>query len=184
MELNHPRSSLQIKKMRSNKSKEFFAELKVLCKIHHINVGYASGDDHLYLVYEYIQNGSVSDHLHDPLLKGHQPLSWTARTQIALDAMKGIEYIHDHTKARYVHRDIKTSNILLDETLRAKVADFGLAKFVGRTNEGESYMHYTSATCFGVVGEVFIPKKTEQNDLNDQVMFVAKQIQLATKISI
>lgn len=52
---------------------------------------------------------------------GHQPLSWTARTQIALDAAKGIEYIHDHTKARYVHRDIKTSNILLDEGLRAKV---------------------------------------------------------------
>ncbi|OMO78308.1 hypothetical protein CCACVL1_14496 [Corchorus capsularis] len=130
-----------VKKMRSNKSKEFFAELKVLCKVHHINVvellGFASGDDHLYLVYEYVQYGSLSDHLHDPLLKGHQPLSWTARTQIALDAAKGIEYIHDHTKARYVHRDIKTSNILLDNGLRAKVADFGLAKLVERTNEEE-----------------------------------------------
>ncbi|KAI3467567.1 hypothetical protein Pfo_024230 [Paulownia fortunei] len=130
-----------IKKMRSNKSKEFLAELKVLCKIHHINVvellGYASGDDHLFLVYEYIQNGSLGDHLHDPLLKGHQPLSWSARTQVALDAARGIEYIHDHTKARYVHRDIKTTNILLDEGLRAKVADFGLAKLVGRTNEDE-----------------------------------------------
>ncbi|KAK9090759.1 hypothetical protein Sjap_023936 [Stephania japonica] len=128
-----------IKKMKSSKSKEFFAELKVLCKIHHINVvellGYASGNDHLYLVYEYIQNGSLSDHLHDPLLQGHQPLSWTARAQIALDAARGIEYIHDHTKTRYVHRDIKTSNILIDEGLRAKVADFGLAKLVERTGE-------------------------------------------------
>ncbi|KAF5746572.1 putative Kinase family protein / peptidoglycan-binding LysM domain-containing protein [Tripterygium wilfordii] len=100
-------------------------------------LGYASGDDHLYLVYEYVQNGSLDEYLHDPLLKGRQPLSWTARTQIALDAAKGIEYIHDHTKARHVHRDIKTSNILLDKGLRVKVADFGLAKLTERTNEEE-----------------------------------------------
>ncbi|KAG9140468.1 hypothetical protein Leryth_016191 [Lithospermum erythrorhizon] len=131
-----------IKKMRSNNSKEFLAELKVLCKIHHINVvellGYASGEDHLYLVYEYVPNGCLGDHLHDPLLKGRQPLSWGARTQIAVDAARGIEYIHDHTKAQYVHRDIKTTNILLDEGLRAKVADFGLAKLVGRTGEDDT----------------------------------------------
>ncbi|PNY17791.1 lysM domain receptor-like protein kinase 3-like protein, partial [Trifolium pratense] len=130
-----------VKKMKSTKSKEFYAELKALCKIHHINIvellGYASGDDHLYLVYEYVPNGSLSEHLHDPLLKGHQPLSWCARAQIALDSAKGIEYIHDYTKSRYVHRDIKTSNILLDEKLRAKVADFGLAKLVERTNDEE-----------------------------------------------
>ncbi|KAI3820745.1 hypothetical protein L1987_08293 [Smallanthus sonchifolius] len=130
-----------IKKMRSNKSKEFFAELKVLCRIHHNNVvqllGYASGDDHLYLVYEYVPNGTLSDHLQNPLLKGHQPLSWTARANIALDAARGIEYIHDHTKARYVHRDIKTSNILLDLGLKAKVADFGLTKLIERANEDD-----------------------------------------------
>ncbi|KAL2344376.1 hypothetical protein Fmac_005661 [Flemingia macrophylla] len=128
-----------VKKMRSNKSKEFYAELKVLCKIHHINIvellGYANGEDDLYLVYEYAPNGSLSDHLHDPLLKGNQPLSWNARVQIALDAAKGLEYIHDYTKARYVHRDKKTSNILLDDKLRAKVGDFGLAKLVDRTND-------------------------------------------------
>lgn len=55
---------------------------------------------------------------------GYQPLSWPSRTQIALDTAKGIEYIHDHTKSRYVHRDIKTSNILLDENLEAKVTYF------------------------------------------------------------
>ncbi|KAK7855959.1 lysm domain receptor-like kinase 3 [Quercus suber] len=156
-----------IKKMRSNKSKEFFAELKVLCKIHHINVvellGYASGEDDLYLVYEFTTMSIES---------GHQPLSWTASTQIELDAAKGIEYIRDHTKSRYVHRDIKTSNILFSiamfiELDAAKgieyirdhtksryvhrdiktsnilfsiamfVADFGLVKLVGRTNEGD-----------------------------------------------
>lgn len=56
------------------------------------------------------------------LQAGHQPLSWTARAQIGLDAARGIEYIHDHTKGTYVHRDIKTSNILLDSALRAKVS--------------------------------------------------------------
>ncbi|GJS40391.1 LysM domain receptor-like kinase 3 [Tanacetum coccineum] len=100
-------------------------------------LGFASGDDHLYLVYEFVSNGSLNEHLHDPLLKGHQPFSWTARAQIKLDAAKGTEYIHDHTKERYVHRDIKTSNILLDKGLRAKVADFGLAKLVGRTNDDD-----------------------------------------------
>ncbi|XP_057752363.1 lysM domain receptor-like kinase 3 isoform X1 [Arachis stenosperma] len=128
-----------VKKMRSNKTKEFYAELKALCKIHHINIvellGYARGEDHLYLVYEYVSNGSLSEHIHDPLEQGHQPLSWNARVQIALDAARGIEYIHDHTKARYVHRDIKTSNILVDEKLRAKVADFGLAMLVDRSND-------------------------------------------------
>lgn len=70
-------------------------------------------------------------------VSGRQPLSWTARVQIALDAARGIEYIHDLTKEQYVHRDIKTSNILLDEGLRAKVADFGLARLVDRTNEDD-----------------------------------------------
>lgn len=55
------------------------------------------------------------------LVLGKQPLSWTARATIALDAAKGIEHIHDHTKSRCVHRDIKTSNILLAEGPRAKV---------------------------------------------------------------
>ncbi|KAK3001991.1 hypothetical protein RJ639_021574 [Escallonia herrerae] len=66
-----------IKKMKSTNLKEFFMELKVLCKIHHINVvellGYASGDNHLYLVYEYVPNGSLDDHLHEPYLKGKMP---------------------------------------------------------------------------------------------------------------
>jgi chitin elicitor receptor kinase 1 len=56
------------------------------------------------------------------------PLTWSQRVQIALDAARGLEYIHEHIKPTYIHRDIKSANILIDRDLHAKVADFGLAK--------------------------------------------------------
>lgn len=116
--------------------------MKVLCRVHHTNlvelIGYAATEDELFLVYEYAHKSSVSSRLHDPLSKGYTPLSWNARVQIALDAARGLEYIHEHTKTHYVHRDIKTNNILLDNYFRAKISDFGLAKLVGKSGEGES----------------------------------------------
>ncbi|KAH9301083.1 hypothetical protein KI387_012666, partial [Taxus chinensis] len=131
-----------IKKMTATKSKEFLVEMKVLCRVHHTNlvelIGYAASEDELFLVYEFAHKSSVSSRLHDPLSKGYTPLSWNARVQIALDAARGLEYIHEHTKAHYVHRDVKTSNILLDNRFRAKISDFGLAKLVGKAGEGEA----------------------------------------------
>ncbi|XP_030498335.2 lysM domain receptor-like kinase 3 [Cannabis sativa] len=131
-----------IKRMTATKTKEFLAEMKVLCKVHHTNlvelIGYAATNDELFLIYEYAQKGSLRNHLHDLQSNGHTSLSWIMRVQIALDAARGLEYIHEHTKTHYVHRDIKTSNILLDGTFRAKISDFGLAKLVGITNEGEA----------------------------------------------
>ncbi|VFQ82597.1 unnamed protein product [Cuscuta campestris] len=131
-----------IKRMTATKSREFMAEMKVLCKVHHTNlvelIGYATTSDELFLIYEYAQKGSLRSHLHDPHNKGHTSLSWIMRVQIALDAARGLEYIHEHTKPHYVHRDIKTSNILLDGSFRAKISDFGLSKLVGITNEGEA----------------------------------------------
>ncbi|WRX35235.1 Protein kinase domain - like 10 [Theobroma cacao] len=66
---------------------------------------------------------------------GYKPLSWIRRVQIALDAANGLEYIHKHTKPYYVHRDVKTSNILLDSNFRAKIADFGLVKLLDNSPE-------------------------------------------------
>nr|XP_017247766.1 PREDICTED: lysM domain receptor-like kinase 3 [Daucus carota subsp. sativus] len=125
-----------IKKMDMQASKEFLAELKVLTNVHHLNlvrlIGYCV-EDSLFLVYEYIENGNLSEHLRG---SGRPPLSWSTRVQVALDSARGLEYIHEHTVPVYIHRDIKSANILIDKNYRGKVADFGLTKLteVGSTS--------------------------------------------------
>ncbi|KAI8558269.1 hypothetical protein RHMOL_Rhmol04G0077600 [Rhododendron molle] len=117
-----------IKKMDMRATREFLAELKVLTRVHHLNLVHLIGycvEGSLFLVYEYIDNGNLSQHLHGT---GWDPLSWSTRVQIALDSARGLEYIHEHTRRVYIHRDIKSANILIDKNFRAKVADFGLAK--------------------------------------------------------
>ncbi|KAK1403111.1 Chitin elicitor receptor kinase 1 [Heracleum sosnowskyi] len=120
-----------VKKMDMQASKVFLAELKVLTNVHHLNlvrlIGY-SVESSLIIVYEFIENGNLCQHLRG--FSGKKPLSWSRRLQIALDSARGLEYIHEHTNPAYIHRDIKSPNILLDKNLRAKVADFGLTKLV------------------------------------------------------
>ncbi|CAK8566906.1 unnamed protein product [Lathyrus sativus] len=117
-----------IKKMDMQATKEFLAELNVLTRVHHLNlvrlIGY-SIEGSLFLVYEYIENGNLSQHLRG---SGRDPLPWATRVQIALDSARGLEYIHEHTVPVYIHRDIKPANILIDKNFRGKVADFGLTK--------------------------------------------------------
>uniref|UniRef100_A0A0E0QTM2 non-specific serine/threonine protein kinase n=1 Tax=Oryza rufipogon TaxID=4529 RepID=A0A0E0QTM2_ORYRU len=117
-----------IKKMGMQATQEFLAELKVLTHVHHLNlvrlIGYCV-ENCLFLVYEFIDNGNLSQHLQRT---GYAPLSWATRVQIALDSARGLEYLHEHVVPVYVHRDIKSANILLDKDFRAKIADFGLAK--------------------------------------------------------
>ncbi|KAG6507166.1 chitin elicitor receptor kinase 1-like isoform X1 [Zingiber officinale] len=117
-----------IKKMDMQATNEFLAELKVLTNVHHLNlvrlIGYCT-EVSLFLVYEFIDNGNLSEHLRG---LGRDPLAWVTRVQVALDSARGLEYIHEHTVPVYIHRDIKSANILLDKKFRAKVADFGLAK--------------------------------------------------------
>ncbi|XP_039051346.1 lysM domain receptor-like kinase 3 [Hibiscus syriacus] len=127
-------NDVAVKQMKNTKTKEFVSEINILCKVHHSNlielIGYAAGGDSLFLVYEFAQNGALSDHLHGFTRRGYNPLGWTMRVRIAMDAAKGLEYIHKYTKPYYVHRDVKTSNILLDSSFRAKIADFGLVKLL------------------------------------------------------
>ncbi|KAL8239386.1 hypothetical protein R6Q59_015953 [Mikania micrantha] len=117
-----------IKKMDMKASRQFLAELKVLTHTHHLNlvrlIGYCV-EDSLFLVYEYIENGNISQHLHG---SERDSFPWSTRIQVALDAAKGFEYIHEHTVPVYVHCDVKSANILIDKNLHGKVADFGLTR--------------------------------------------------------
>ncbi|ONM54427.1 putative LRR receptor-like serine/threonine-protein kinase [Zea mays] len=122
-------------KMRSESSShgldEFLAEVQSLTKVHHRNlvslIGYCWEKDHLALVYEYMSQGSLFDHLRGK--NGvSQALNWRKRVQVVLEAAQGLDYLHKGCSLPIVHRDVKTNNILLGQNLQAKIADFGLSK--------------------------------------------------------
>ncbi|XP_073027486.1 serine/threonine receptor-like kinase NFP [Primulina eburnea] len=116
-----------IKKMKWNA----YDELKILQKVNHGNLVKLEGfciepeEANCYLVYEYVENGSLYSWLHQ---RKNDKLSWKTRLRIAIDVANGLQYIHEHTRPKVVHKDIKSSNILLDSNMRAKIANFGLAK--------------------------------------------------------
>lgn len=107
---------------------EFCREIELLARLHHRHLvalrGFCIKKHERLLMYEYMENGSLKDHLHSP---GKTPLSWRTRIQIAIDVANALEYLHFYCDPPLCHRDIKSSNILLDEKFVAKLADFGLA---------------------------------------------------------
>ncbi|KAL9682054.1 hypothetical protein QQ045_013847 [Rhodiola kirilowii] len=103
----------------------------MLSLLHHPNlvnlVGYCAEGDQRILIYEYMANGSLEDHLLD-LDPSKKPLDWNTRMKIAEGAARGLEYLHDKADPPVIYRDFKASNILLDEDFNPKLSDFGLAK--------------------------------------------------------
>ncbi|RZB73010.1 putative serine/threonine-protein kinase-like protein CCR3 [Glycine soja] len=123
-------------KMKKFQEKEsaFESELAFLSRLHHKHlvglVGFCEEKDERLLVYEYMKNGALYDHLHakNNVEKESSVLNnWKMRIKIALDASRGIEYLHNYAVPSIIHRDIKSSNILLDATWTARVSDFGLS---------------------------------------------------------
>ncbi|GLJ07388.1 hypothetical protein SUGI_0065820 [Cryptomeria japonica] len=127
---------------------EFRNEVSLLSRIYHKNLVYFIGycrKPIVALVYEFMECGTLMDHLHGPA-KLEKPLDWQTRVNIALQAAEGLLYLHEGCSPPIIHRDIKCSNILLDRRMFAKISDFGLSKLLDNSKS------YISTNVKGTLG--------------------------------
>ncbi|KAH1067425.1 hypothetical protein J1N35_032412 [Gossypium stocksii] len=143
------------KKLDYKLEKEFLAEVEILGSIRHSNIVKLmcciSSEDSKLLVYEYMENQSLDKWLHgnkrSPMSRMGSVLDWPTRLQIAVGAAQGLCYMHHECPTPIIHRDVKSSNILLDSEFKAKIADFGLAKML--TRHASSHTMSVVAGSFG-----------------------------------
>ncbi|XP_052736772.1 putative leucine-rich repeat receptor-like serine/threonine-protein kinase At2g19230 isoform X3 [Vigna angularis] len=131
--------------------KEFKSEAKFLTLVHHRNVvsfvGYCDEGDAKALIYEYLSKGNLQEHLSACFVeKSSSVLGWKERVEIALDAASGLDYLHNGCKPPIIHRDLKGSNILLDENMRAKISDFGLSRTFANDSDTHVLTNYPGGT--------------------------------------
>ncbi|KAL6503758.1 hypothetical protein OROGR_025681 [Orobanche gracilis] len=138
------------------KESAYDSEIAFLSRLHHKHLvrllGYCEEKDERLLVYEYMKNGAIYDHLHNKnnVEKNSNVInSWKIRIKISLDAARGIEYLHSYAVPPIIHRDIKSSNILLDTNWNARVSDFGLS-LMGPENDCD----YRPMKAAGTVGYI------------------------------
>ncbi|KAL5700375.1 hypothetical protein ACHQM5_025825 [Ranunculus cassubicifolius] len=143
-----------VKKLLNNlgqAEKEFRVEVEAIGHVRHKNLvrllGYCIEGTHRILVYEYVNNGNLEQWLHGGM---HEQgyLTWEARMKVLIGTAKALAYLHEAIEPKVVHRDIKSSNILIDEDFNSKVSDFGLAKLIGA---GKSHITTRVMGTFGYV---------------------------------
>ncbi|KAK2358463.1 Protein kinase superfamily protein [Trifolium repens] len=143
-----------IKKLLNNlgqAEKEFRVEVEAIGHVRHKNLvrllGFCIEGTHRLLVYEYVNNGNLEQWLHGAMQQ-YGFLTWDARIKILLGTAKALAYLHEAIEPKVVHRDIKSSNILIDDDFNAKISDFGLAKLLGA---GKSHITTRVMGTFGYV---------------------------------
>ncbi|MCD7450519.1 hypothetical protein HAX54_006811 [Datura stramonium] len=184
--------------------REFQTEVETISRVHHKHlvslVGYCMTGVKRLLVYEFVPNRTLEYHLHGKWGLGLRPQSllqdpakpleyilraaqsfmeWASRIKIAIGSAKGLAYLHEDCNPTIIHRDIKAANILLDKNFEAKVADFGLAKFLSDSNHLVRHISTRVVGTFGYLAPEYA-QSGKTSDKSDIFSFGVMLLELIT----